>query len=60
MTRHGARAPMYEIMDYDDWMIDYANSQLTLIGERQHYLLGVQLREQYDHFLSQYYEESEV
>ncbi len=65
VMRHGARSPYY----YDDnhtnkdslgffWTIDPA--ELTQVGRRQHYILGLKQREEFDSFIGDYYSTSEI
>lgn len=34
INRHGSRAPMYRILDFDDWMKSYDVESLTEVGQR--------------------------
>ncbi|KRW98393.1 hypothetical protein PPERSA_12872 [Pseudocohnilembus persalinus] len=45
VSRHGARAPMYDNLNYNEWELQ--NSDLTQVGMRQHYLLGRQFHKYY-------------
>ena len=62
--RHGARGS-YKSFDYINWK-DILNEkwkgagELTPIGMRMHYLLGVATRKKYNHFLSPVYNPNEI
>ena len=62
--RHGARGS-YQSFDYRNWK-DIINEkwigagELTLIGMRMHYLLGVAIRKKYKNFLSLNYNPNEI
>lgn len=46
MFRHGARGPVVDFF-YDAAQQSYQFDQLTATGQRQHYMLGKQLRKEY-------------
>ena len=65
MFRHGARAPYYlnSITNIDFININWENyhsSELTNVGLRQHYLLGLNIRERYDGYLSAKFQPGDI
>lgn len=61
VTRHGARSPLYDNFISSVWNIPPGH--LTSIGQRQHYLLGRELRRRYmieKNFLNHSYNDEEV
>lgn len=62
--RHGARGP-YKSFDYDNWedLFDVkwnGSGELTSLGMRMHYLLGVAFRNKYKDFISNEYNPNEI
>ena len=62
--RHGARGP-YKSFDYDNWedLFDVkwnGSGELTSLGMRMHYLLGVAFRNKYKNFISNEYNPNEI
>ena len=47
MTRHGSRAPLSSVVPDQKWIIEAGLGELTIVGERQHYNLGMNLRNKY-------------
>ena len=62
--RHGARGS-YKLFDYNGWK-DFLNEkwkgagELTQLGMRQHYLLGVSIRNKYKDFISNDFNPNEI
>jgi hypothetical protein len=50
LFRHGARSPSLNIVD-PSWL---DHDELTEVGQRQHYILGKALAQQYPHLLGEY------
>lgn len=46
LTRHGARGPLNNVAD-TDWVNKYGAEELTPIGERQRFVLGMNTRARY-------------
>lgn len=51
MIRHGARMPVYAVLDVA-WVKGLSEGKLTPIGYRQHYLLGMEMAKQYPSLFS--------
>lgn len=61
MTRHGARSPLYDNFTTSQW--DLPPGELTPVGQRQHYLLGRELKKRYmtdRDYLNHSYSQEEV
>lgn len=61
VTRHGARSPLYDNFTTTKWEIPPGH--LTTVGQRQHYLIGRELKKRYMRkrfFLNKTYDEKEV
>ncbi|KAL4428942.1 hypothetical protein ABPG74_011138 [Tetrahymena malaccensis] len=56
--RHGARGPLGDWYDANEQKYTYG--QLTATGQRQHYNLGVQLRNEYSGFLPDSYNHTQI
>jgi hypothetical protein len=50
--RHGARAPIYNNLDGAQWPSDIPQGYLTPKGQRQHYIIGKQIKKNYKKELS--------
>jgi hypothetical protein len=62
--RHGARGS-YKSFDYNNWVDIFSEKwkgtgELTPIGMRMHYLLGISTRKKYNNFLSNEYNPDEI
>ena len=60
--RHGARSPLYLIDNYTDMLGGkwHKKGELTELGRRQHYEIGLKNRERYSTFISQEYNPKEI
>jgi hypothetical protein len=60
--RHGARAPLFLIDNYTDMLGGkwHKKGELTALGRRQHYEVGLKNRERYSNFISQEYNPKEI
>ncbi|KAL4428941.1 hypothetical protein ABPG74_011137 [Tetrahymena malaccensis] len=58
LYRHGARTPINSWYDADQQKADAG--ELTATGQRQHYNLGLKLREEYRGFIPDHYNHSEI
>lgn len=54
LVRHGARAPLSDIVNYipRDWVKKYGKGELTGVGMRQHYYLGKNVRLKFPELLT--------
>lgn len=66
LTRHGARGPLNNVAD-TKWVLEYGKEQLTPVGRRQRYILGMNtrarypsifLKEEYDKFTPEFLAEN--
>lgn len=60
LFRHGARTPICPIIPDDPWVLSYGYGELTPVGQREHFLLGQQLRENYKDFIPAEYRHDNI
>lgn len=55
LFRHGARTPICSVVPNNSWVEEVGYGILTPVGQRMHFTLGMQLRENYKDFIPEEY-----